>query len=466
MAITYHQMPGGLFVQDLLVECAELYSNHYGVWGALASLHGQRIKRSSSKIEELLKAPDSFICYARDGSRVIPYIEEDVEYTATENTASINTNFFVDHSNVPAMIQDVTSKENPWRLGEIAEGHEWFAFTFKQQRQITLTQQEIKDMLQASDDIVKDALSRMDISFDHKWATHSTEETSFVIEECGLQLGDEVYDFGCGLGRHSLELAKKGMQVRAVDYLSKHIDCCNLQIEFLPRDSQKNVSFSVGDCRTVDLGKKAKTVICLYDVVGTYADNEENLKILRNIFRHLESGGTAILSVMNFEVTDSLAKYRFDVDNEYHKLLDLPPSNTMESTGNIFNPDYYMVDVKTHVVYRKEQFSRGTNIPTECIVRDRRFRYRYVRRRLRYRFLPNQRIRKPVDAETAGTLCDPGREHALRNARSTRATATQFPGRRTALDHAGSERTARRRPCEHFQPIPRRASERYGGFLS
>lgn len=45
----------------------------------------------------------------------------------------------------------------------------------------------------------------------------------------------------------------------------------------------------------------------------------------------------------------------------------------MEKSGNVFNPDYYIVDTNTHLIYRKEQFSMGAGLPVELIVRDRRF---------------------------------------------------------------------------------------------
>ncbi len=46
----------------------------------------------------------------------------------------------------------------------------------------------------------------------------------------------------------------------------------------------------------------------------------------------------------------------------------------MEESGDIFNPEYYMLDTATNVVYRKDQFAAGTSLPAELIVRDRRYR--------------------------------------------------------------------------------------------
>ena len=46
----------------------------------------------------------------------------------------------------------------------------------------------------------------------------------------------------------------------------------------------------------------------------------------------------------------------------------------MERSGNVFNPDYYLIDGDTKIVYRKEQFQKGEELFEELLVRDRRYR--------------------------------------------------------------------------------------------
>ena len=45
----------------------------------------------------------------------------------------------------------------------------------------------------------------------------TTGEVSFIIEELTLPTGCHVLDVGCGTGRHSLELARRGYRVTGVD---------------------------------------------------------------------------------------------------------------------------------------------------------------------------------------------------------------------------------------------------------
>lgn len=48
-------------------------------------------------------------------------------------------------------------------------------------------------------------------------------------------------------------------------------------------------------------------------------------------------------------------------------------SNIMEKSGNVFNPDYYLIDRDKKIIYRKEQFRTGEELFEELLVRDRRY---------------------------------------------------------------------------------------------
>lgn len=45
----------------------------------------------------------------------------------------------------------------------------------------------------------------------------------------------------------------------------------------------------------------------------------------------------------------------------------------MQNTGEIFNPEYLILDPTTSIVYRKEQFPDSELYPHQLLVRDRRF---------------------------------------------------------------------------------------------
>jgi len=49
-------------------------------------------------------------------------------------------------------------------------------------------------------------------------------ETDFIEQVAGLAPGDQVLDLMCGFGRHSLELARRGYRVTAVDNSAPYVD--------------------------------------------------------------------------------------------------------------------------------------------------------------------------------------------------------------------------------------------------
>jgi hypothetical protein len=87
----------------------------------------------------------------------------------------------------------------------------------------------------------------------------------------------------------------------------------------------------------------------------------------------MKDGGYVFISVMNMELTERRAKNWFSLSSDPDKLLSLPPSNIMEKSGNVFNPDYYLIDIDKKIVYRKEQFYKGEELFEELLVRDRRY---------------------------------------------------------------------------------------------
>lgn len=346
-------------------------SDHYA-WGIMSSNPYavralEKATRRRCDPELILRRKKKLV---RVGTENIPFLGSNVE--TSDKSPAINTHFLVDHSNIDNMIKSVNSEDVPWLLGDLAEGWEWFAFTFQDQEQIKLSSQEIEKMIDSSDQVTKEAYSRMSLGQNQKWQKHTGEETDFIIKECGLHQGSAVLDFGCGQGRHSLELAKNGFDVKGVDYIKELVNKANKKAKEL---ALFNADFEVGDCRTIRINKLYDAVLCLYDVIGSFADNKENLKIIESIAYHLKPSGKAIISVMNYDFTQAKAKKSFSFRNDPNKLLDeLKAGQIMEKTGDIFDPDYFLIDEETQIVYRKEQFTEGDRLPVELIVRDRRYR--------------------------------------------------------------------------------------------
>lgn len=305
------------------------------------------------------------------GVEEVPFIDENTKEVINNREARINTEFYVDHSETNTMIENVVTEDVPWTLGDIGDGWEWFAFTFQDQEQLSLTKEEIETMLMTSDSVVKQAYSLMNLDEGgQKWMKNTSSEVDYILSKVKLQKDDIIIDVGCGTGRHSIEFARRGYSVIAVDYIDNFIKHLEKKATLLGID---NITATVDDCRNYRAEKKAALAVCLYDVVGTYANIEDNKKIIETVYDNLVCGGCAVFSVMNYESTLKHAVHTFSLEDDANRLLELMASNTMEQSGEVFNPDFYLVDTNTHLVYRKEQFSLFSQLPVELIVRDRRF---------------------------------------------------------------------------------------------
>lgn len=322
--------------------------------------HPIRIKKNMVK---LLNFGDKYVSYIK---------KESIEKEIDDVISIVNTNFPVDHSEVPNMLSNITSEEKPWLLGDLKEGWEWFAFTFNDQDQIELTQEEIEAMLTASDEIAKEAYSRMLMDRQsHKWASHTDIEVDYIVEKCKLSEKSSILDIGCGMGRHTLKLIEKGYNTVGVDYVPELISLASRKIENSKHDIFQVVDFS---STVIPFAPESfDTVLCLYDVIGSYVEESKNRNILANMFNILKKGGYALISVLNLHLTEAIAENKFILSESSIPLLNLESSNTMEMNGNIFDPKYFLLDEKSKIVYRKEVFSCDNSFPKELIVRDKRF---------------------------------------------------------------------------------------------
>lgn len=258
-------------------------------------------------------------------------------------------------------------------MGDLPEGYEWLAFVFNEQPQFDYTDSELQHLLTTSDEITKQAYGKM-LMEKHAWTKHTDDEVNYIIKKCGLQENSSfILDVGCGLGRHTIELNKRGFNAIGIDYSRTLVEKAQgiAVSNNLKKDIIQLKDFSVYDSSLSE--GKYDCVICIYDVIGSYIDEDKNLNILKNIYTVLKNGGRAVISVMNMQLTSDAAQNKFVLKESSRPLLELAPSETMQNTGNIFNPKYFLVDTQENIVYRKELFSYPGNRSIVSVVRDRRY---------------------------------------------------------------------------------------------
>ena len=341
------------------------FSNDYA-WGLVtANPYTVRALENATRRRCIPKAISNRIDILKIASKPIDYAR-DAEFLVDNCSSIIDTKFHVNHADLDGILESVRPKS--WRLGKnLKEGQEWLAFTFKSQKAKPYARSELEVKFAQSEQILQEAYGRMALDDKHSWAQHADVEVDFIEKNIRLSQQSSILDFGCGQGRHAKALSRRGHRVHGIDFLEGFVSKAK-------SNCPDSASFQTADCRSIELKEKFDIGLCLYDVIGSYANDDDNYKILENLIAHVKPGGHVLISVMNMDLTADRAKLRGDVFAR-PKLLDkLKPSNTMQQTGNVFDPKYYLIDSETNLVYRKEQFSEDNQLSAELVVRDRRYR--------------------------------------------------------------------------------------------
>ncbi|AFM11203.1 Methyltransferase type 12 [Turneriella parva DSM 21527] len=291
--------------------------------------------------------------------------------------AKIDSKFYVDQSNIRGDLLKAFKDRN-WQLGSLNRGEEWLAFTFQGQPLVIPKGRKFLDFIEFSEQNLREAYQRMKIT-EHGWARHAAKEVNQILEllvQLGLEVNfQRVADFGCGIGRHSIAMGKLGHSVIGIDYGPNFIQHAE---ETRREASLQNVQFKVADIRSGEKFGRFNLILCLYDVIGSFPKEGDNERIILNIRRNLARNGVAVISTMNKALTLNLLKKTkqhivHDLSKKPMRLMRLKPSNTMQASGNVFDPKYILYEKKTDTFYRKEQFRNDGLLSAEYLIRDRRY---------------------------------------------------------------------------------------------
>ena len=122
------------------------------------------------------------------------------------------------------------------------------------------------------------------------------QEVDFLVEALELKPGMKVLDIGCGPGRHSLELARRGILATGIDISSGFIEIAQkvASKERLP------ATFLVADARTLAFDSEFDAAICLCEgAFGLVGPEESHTRVLRNIHHALKLGSPFAMTVIN-----------------------------------------------------------------------------------------------------------------------------------------------------------------------
>ena len=132
---------------------------------------------------------------------------------------------------------------------------------------------------------------------EHSWAAAPTEVDQ-VTALLDIQSGAAVLDLGCGPGRHSLELARRGYRVTGVDRTAVYLERARRRAEA----EGLNVEFVQEDMRRFRRPDAFDAALSLFTSFGYFDTPEENQQVLVNVHASLRDGGKLVIELMGKEV--------------------------------------------------------------------------------------------------------------------------------------------------------------------
>lgn len=144
-------------------------------------------------------------------------------------------------------------------------------------------------------------------------------EVDFLLEELQLAPGARILDIGCGTGRHSIELAKRGYRMTGLDISTGML----AQAQAKAAAAGVAVEWVHGDATSFSFATPFDAIFCLCEgSFGLLSAGDDALAhplaILRNASQCLRQNGKTLFTVLNGyrmirnHTQDDVAQQRFD----------------------------------------------------------------------------------------------------------------------------------------------------------
>ena len=136
------------------------------------------------------------------------------------------------------------------------------------------------------------------VIFSNERIEGTVKEVEQLLMLTNMPAGASVLDLCCGIGRHSLELARRGYKVTAVDRMLSYLRRAkklaakeNLRIEFVKKDMRRFRRRGSFDC-----------VINLFTSFGYFESRDDDEKVITNVYNCLKDGGIFVLEMIGKEI--------------------------------------------------------------------------------------------------------------------------------------------------------------------
>ena len=133
--------------------------------------------------------------------------------------------------------------------------------------------------------------------YDSESFTQGTiRECDFIEQEIGFNKSTRILDIGCGTGRHSIELSRRGYNVTGIDLSDSLLAKAREKAE----KQELKIDFLKYDARNLPFENEYDLVIMLCEGAFPLMETDEmNYEILKNATKSLKDGGKFIFTTLN-----------------------------------------------------------------------------------------------------------------------------------------------------------------------
>ncbi len=155
------------------------------------------------------------------------------------------------------------------------------------------------------------------------------EEAEGVIRLCRISPGDKLLDCPCGYGRHSLALARKGIDVTGADINERFLELDRAALESSP---MANCHFIKQDMRDLNFDGEFDALINMFYSFGFFETDGENQKVAEAFSRALKPGGRFLMhthvtvprlvsgELKNHQIRNLVTGKKLELRRQYNKV--------------------------------------------------------------------------------------------------------------------------------------------------
>ncbi|HNS19338.1 MAG TPA: class I SAM-dependent methyltransferase [Sedimentisphaerales bacterium] len=142
--------------------------------------------------------------------------------------------------------------------------------------------------------------------FDEERKALAPVEVEQILRLLAIEPSQHVCDLCCGVGRHAVELAKRGFAVTAVDRTRRYLHAARSHA----RDAGVKIEFVHEDMRQFSRLGAFDAVLNLFTSFGYFKTPGEDRQVIENIHRSLKPGGKLLIDVIGKEILARIFRAR------------------------------------------------------------------------------------------------------------------------------------------------------------